>query len=97
MCIRDSSYHEHRPQAAPEQRTVLNEAAWPWRWLFLNLNYHLVHHELPGLPWYDLPSAYRARREQWLARSGGFLVRGYGQLWREHGVKAIDSPRHPFH
>jgi fatty acid desaturase len=51
---------------------------------------------LPGLPWYDLPRAYRARREQWLARSGGFLVQGYGQLWRQHGVKAIDSPRHPF-
>ncbi|VVO41018.1 hypothetical protein PS726_05824 [Pseudomonas fluorescens] len=91
------SYYEHRPHAAPEQRTVLNEAAWPWRWLFLNLNFHLVHHELPGLPWYDLPRAYRARREQWLVRSGGFLVQGYGQLWREHGVKAIDSPRHPFY
>ncbi|POF39215.1 fatty acid desaturase [Pseudomonas laurylsulfativorans] len=91
------SYYEHRPLAAPKQRTVLNEAAWPWRWLFLNLNFHLVHHELPGLPWYDLPRAYRARREQWLVRSGGFLVQGYGQLWREHGVKAIDSPRHPFH
>jgi len=24
-------------------------------------------------------------------------VQGYGQLWRQHRVKAIDSPRHPFH
>jgi hypothetical protein len=43
-----------------------------------------------------LPRVYRARREQWLARSGGFLVPGYAQLVREHGVRAIDSPRHPF-
>ncbi|RON71406.1 fatty acid desaturase [Pseudomonas fluorescens] len=91
------SYYEHRPHAQPEQRTVLNEAGWPWRWLFLNLNFHLVHHDLPRLAWYDLPQAYRMRREQWLARSGGFLVRGYGEFWRRNGVKPIDSPEHPFH
>ncbi|MFJ2481884.1 fatty acid desaturase [Pseudomonas sp. NPDC087598] len=91
------SYYEHRPHAQPEQRTVLNEAAWPWRWLFLNLNFHLVHHDLPKLAWYDLPTVYRMHREQWIARSGGFLVQGYGQLWQRHGFKPIDSPQHPFH
>lgn len=91
------SYYEHRPHAQPEQRTVLNEAGWPWRWLFLNLNFHLVHHDLPGLAWYDLPQAYRMRRAQWVARSGGFLVQGYGQLWWRHGLKPVDSPEHPFH
>jgi fatty acid desaturase len=91
------SFHEHRPHAQAEQRTVLNEAGWPWRWLFLNLNFHLVHHDLPGLAWYDLPKVYRLHREQWIARSGGFVVRGYGELWRQHGFKPIDSPEHPFH
>ncbi|MBV4457091.1 fatty acid desaturase [Pseudomonas sp. COR58] len=91
------SYYEHRPHERPEQRTVLNEAGWPWRWLFLNLNFHLVHHDLPKLAWYDLPEAYRMRRAQWVARSGGFVVQGYGQLWRRHGLKPIDSPEHPFH
>lgn len=90
------SYYEHRPHAAPEQRTVINEAGWPWSWLFLHNNLHLLHHDLPGLPWYFLPRVYRARREQWLARSGGFLVKGYGELLRQHGLKAIDSPQHPF-
>ncbi|WP_166359038.1 fatty acid desaturase [Pseudomonas akapageensis] len=90
------SYYEHRPSEFPQQRTVLNEAAWPWRWLFLNLNLHLVHHDLPSVPWYYLPRVYRARREQWLARSGGFLVQGYGELFRRHGIRAIDSPEHPF-
>jgi len=90
------SYYEHRPHPDPEKRTVLNEAAWPWRWLFLNLNLHLVHHDVPGLPWFYLPQVYRARREQWQARSGGFLVRGYGELLRQHGLRPVDSPRHPF-
>jgi fatty acid desaturase len=91
------SYYEHRPHAQPEQRTVLNEAGWPWRWLFLNLNFHLVHHDLPKLAWYDLPRVYRMHREQWIARSGGFLVKGYGEFWRSNGFKPIDSPEHPFH
>ncbi|MFJ4371832.1 fatty acid desaturase [Pseudomonas japonica] len=90
------SFYEHRPAERPEQRTVLNEAGWPWRWLFLHLNLHLVHHDLPGLPWFFLPTVYHQRREQWLARSGGFLVRGYGELLRRHGRHPIDSPEHPF-
>ncbi|KIH82084.1 fatty acid desaturase [Pseudomonas batumici] len=90
------SFYEHRPSALPHQRTVLNEAGWPWRWLFLNLNLHLVHHDLPKLPWYFLPRVYRARRAAWLARSGGYLVKGYGELARRHALQVVDSPRHPF-
>lgn len=90
------SFYEHRPSPHPEQRTVLNEASWAWSLLWLNNNLHLVHHDLPKLPWYVLPEVYRARREQWVARSGGFLVHGYGQLIRRHGLKTIDSPRHPY-
>lgn len=90
------SFYEHRPAEAPEQRSVLNEAGWPWRWLFLNLNLHLVHHDLPWLPWYRMPQVYREAREHWLARSGGFLVQGYGELWRRHALRPVDSPTHPF-
>ncbi|WPP01954.1 fatty acid desaturase [Pseudomonas sp. HR96] len=91
------SYYEHRPAAEPQQRSVLNEAGWPWRWLFLNLNLHLVHHDLPGLPWYYLPRVYAERREEWLARSGQFLVKGYAELFARHGLRPIDSPQHPWH
>ncbi|MBD8732575.1 fatty acid desaturase [Pseudomonas sp. CFBP 13710] len=89
------SYYEHRPAEAPEQRSVLNEAGWPWRWLFLNLNLHLVHHDLPGLPWYYLPRVYRERRADWLQRSGHFLVNGYSELFRRYAVSPVDSPLHP--
>ena len=89
------SFYEHRPAERPEQRSVLNEAGWPWSWLFLHLNLHLVHHDLPGLQWYFLPQVYRQRREQWLARSGGFLVQGYGELFRRNSLTPIDSPEHP--
>lgn len=44
------SFYEHRAADDPLARSVNNEAAWPWRMLFLNLNYHSVHHDLPGVP-----------------------------------------------
>jgi fatty acid desaturase len=90
------SYYEHRPASLPEHRSVINEAGWPWRWLFLNLNLHLIHHDLPGLPWYYLPRVYAERREDWLRRSGHFLVDGYLELFRRNGFTPIDSPRHPW-
>lgn len=91
------SFYEHRPAVSPAHRSVINEAGWPWRCLFLNLNLHLIHHDLPGLPWYYLPRVYAERREDWLQRSGQFLVGGYGELFRHYGVRPIDSPQHPWH
>lgn len=89
------SYYEHRPAEDHKQRIVLNEAGAVFRLLFLNNNYHLVHHDFPSLPWYLLPRVYRARRDEYIVRSGGFHVRGYGQLMREFGFKPVDAPVHP--
>lgn len=44
------SFLEHRAADDPLARSVINEAGLPWRALFLNLNYHAVHHDLPGVP-----------------------------------------------
>ncbi|QKJ87148.1 Fatty acid desaturase [Paramixta manurensis] len=89
------SFYEHRAEEAPETRSVINEAAWPWRLLFLNLNYHLVHHDLPGLPWYGLPQVYHAERQAYHKRSGGYVVQGYGVWLRQYAVKPIDVTVHP--
>lgn len=89
------SFYEHRPSTLPEHRTVINESSGLLSWLFLNLNLHLVHHDLPGLPWFYLPRVYRARREQWIARNNGYVIRGYFQLLQRHLVNPVDCPRHP--
>ncbi|GAB7129732.1 fatty acid desaturase [Silvimonas sp. JCM 19000] len=89
------SFYEHRPAAVPAHRVVLNEAGWFWRLLFLNNNYHLVHHEQPRLPWYRIAAAYRADRSALLQRNGHFLVPGYGYLLRHYGFKPIDAPTYP--
>lgn len=89
------SYYEHRPAENHKQRIVLNDAGIVFRLLFLNNNLHLVHHDLPSLPWYLLPRVYRARRVAYNARSGGFQIDGYGELMRRYGFRPIDAPVHP--
>ncbi|PUA18024.1 fatty acid desaturase [Glaciimonas sp. PCH181] len=90
------SYFEHRAAVDFTHRSVINEAAWPMRMLFLNNNYHLVHHDLPGLPWYLLGRVYQDDRAAYLDRSGDFHVHGYSQLMRDYGFQQIDDPLHPF-
>jgi fatty acid desaturase len=86
------SFHEHRAAHAVEHRTVLNEAGWFWRLLFLNNNYHLVHHDLPHVPWFALRKVYEASRERYIERSGGFLVKGYSEWLRHYSFARIAHP-----
>lgn len=89
------SFYEHRPAVDPAHRVVVNEAGWFWRVLYLDNNFHAVHHESPGLPWYRIASRYRADRAGTLQRNGGFLVQGYGVLVRRYALRPVDSPVHP--
>lgn len=89
------SFMEHRAADTPEARSVINEAAWPWRLLFLNLNYHLIHHDLPAVPWYGLRQVYLADRAAYLKRSGGFVVKGYAEWLGEYGVWPAEIEVHP--
>ena len=85
------SFYEHRPAANAMHRIVINEAGWPWRLLYLNNNFHAVHHERPGLAWYAIPAAYRQERERYLQENGNFFFPGYLRLFTRHAVKPIDS------
>ncbi len=89
------SFFEHRPASEAAHRIVINEAALPWRLLYLNNNYHAVHHDHPALAWYRIPAAYHADRAGYLRRNGNFLLPGYGRLVWRHAFRPIDSPVHP--
>lgn len=86
------SLYEHRPADLPAHRIVVNEAGWLWRLLYLNNNYHAVHHANPSLPWYAIPKAYTAQRDAYVQGTGGFLVPGYLRLIMRHAVTPIDHP-----
>jgi fatty acid desaturase len=86
------SLYEHRPGSLPAHRTVINEAAAPWRLLYLNNNYHVVHHAHPQLPWYQIAARYRADRAAWQAGNGSFVLPGYGYLIRHFAWRTVDNP-----
>lgn len=89
------SFYEHRPAVLPAHRTVINDAGWAWRLLYLNNNYHAVHHAEPGLPWYHIRARWLAERQACLEGNGAFLVPGYGHLLRRHLLRPVDSPVFP--
>ena len=89
------SFLEHRAADDPLARSAINDAAWPWRLLFLNLNYHSIHHDLPGVPWYGLRKLWLRDNVRYQQRNHGFVVRGYGEWLREFWKTPVDVTAHP--
>ena len=95
MLTKVRSFYEHRAEEAPLARSVNNEAALFWRLLFLNLNYHSVHHDLPGLPWYGLRKVYLLYRDGYHQRNHGFRVAGYGEWLTRYWRQSVAVNAHP--
>jgi len=86
------SFYEHRWTADHAQRTAIIENRFPFGVLFLNNNYHAVHHDDPALPWYRIPAVWRARKSAFLARSGGFHFTGYRTIARRWLLRPVFDP-----
>jgi hypothetical protein len=54
----------------------------------------LVHHDLPHVPWFALKRVYEAHRQQYIERSGFFLIAGYGKWMTQHMFSAVAHPAH---
>lgn len=89
------SYAEHRAAEEVGHRTAVVESGPFFALLFLNNNLHVLHHAQPGLPWYALPAIYRRHRDQLLAANGGYLFRGYREIFRRFLLHPRGSPIHP--
>jgi len=89
------TYLEHRAHEKSEGRTVIVEDTGLLALLFLNNNYHVVHHARPGVPWYQLPRMFRAERDAFLRRNEGYYYRSYREVFSRHLVRAKDPVPHP--
>ena len=89
------TFLEHRAHEAARARTVVIESRGPLSLLFLNNNFHVVHHMHPAVPWYDLPALYQGNRDHYLRRNDGYVYRSYAQIIRQFLFRAKDPVPHP--
>jgi fatty acid desaturase len=93
------SFVEHRAHADPALRTAVVEANPLWGLLFLNNNLHIAHHVQPGLPWYELPRAWRQIRGSalgWHAVGAGLVFQGgYFEVIRSYLFRPFIPIEHP--
>lgn len=89
------TYLEHRAHEAARARTVVVESRGPLSLLFLNNNFHVVHHMHPGVAWYKLPALYASRRDHYLRRNEAYVYRSYVEIFRRHLFRAKDPLPHP--
>lgn len=89
------TFLEHRAYEKARGRTVVVEDTGLLALLFLNNNYHVVHHMHPKVPWYKLRELYRKNRKRYLQRNEGYRYASYGEVFRQYFLNAKDPVPHP--
>lgn len=89
------TFLEHRAHAEAKGRTVVIEDRGPLALLFLNNNYHIVHHSHPNRPWYRMQGLYYADPDKYRALNRGYVYRSYGEVFRRYLFSAKDPVPHP--
>jgi fatty acid desaturase len=89
------TYLEHRAHEAARARTVIIESRGPFSLLFLNNNFHVVHHMHPAVAWYKLPAMYAARKEHYQRRNEAYVYPSYTEIFRRYLFAAKDPVPHP--
>jgi fatty acid desaturase len=89
------TYLEHRAHDLSRARTVIIEDKGPLALLFLNNNFHAVHHMHPQVPWYKLPGVYAAQADHYQRRNEGYVYRSYAQIFRSYLLRVKDPVVHP--
>ena len=90
------TFAEHQAHVSSRGRSVIIESRGLFALLFLNNNLHAVHHAAPDLPWYALPARYHARRAHYAMLNRGYVLAGYGELFRRYAFRAKEPVPHPF-
>lgn len=86
------SFSEHLPEENIELRSAIVKTNWLMQLLYLNNNYHRVHHDHPEIAWYRLPELYRRDYQHHTKH----VYNGYSELFVRYGFKQRYAVEHPF-
>ncbi len=89
------TFLEHCAHERSEARTVVVEDRGLLAFLFLNNNFHAVHHAFPKVPWHSLPALYTSRQDAVLKINDGYHYSTYGAVFSRHFWRAKDPVPHP--
>jgi len=89
------TFLEHQAHERAAARSVIIEDRGPLAFLFLNNNYHAVHHAHPQVVWHKLPQLFRDRRAQFLQRNGGYRYASYADVFAKHLFRTKEPVAHP--
>ena len=89
------TFLEHRADESVHARCVVVEDRGLLALLFLNNNFHAVHHARPKLPWYAIPRYYRENREHFLALNRGYRFASYAEVFRRYALRQKEPVAHP--
>lgn len=90
------TYLEHQAAEDHRERTVIIEKCCPLAFLFLFNNLHAVHHNKPGVPWYQLPRLYRTQRDEFMDLNNHYVYASYGEVFRKYFLTPKEKLVHPF-
>ncbi|GFE63437.1 fatty acid desaturase [Litoreibacter roseus] len=93
--LRIRTFLEHQAHEKSRARSVIIEDRGLLALLFLNNNFHVVHHMHPRVPWYRLPALYRSNKGRYLRVNNGYVFENYWQIMRRHFFRAKDTVPHP--
>jgi len=89
------TFLEHRADVSVHGRCVIVEDRGLLALLFLNNNFHAVHHARPKLPWYAIPRHYRENREHFLALNRNYRFTSYAEVFRRYALRQKEPVAHP--
>ncbi|MEY1554792.1 fatty acid desaturase [Yoonia sp. R2331] len=93
--LRIRTFLEHQAHESARGRTVVIEDRGLLALLFLNNNYHVVHHMHPQVSWFRLPALYRSNRDHYLRRNHAYYFASYWSVISRFLLRSKDPVAHP--